>query len=90
MQVLPAQQSILNAMEAFEEKPDAILVLAYLPRRALMELAKALPEVDVIVGGPTGQTISPTRRGSGARDVGNEQRKVFSATGLRSRSRSAV
>ena len=64
MQVLPAQQSILNAMEAFEEKPDAILVLAYLPRPALMELAKALPEVDVIVGGPTGQTISPTRVGA--------------------------
>ena len=64
MQVLPPQQSILDAMEAFEEKPDAIVVLAYLPRQALMDLAKALPEVDVIVGGPTGQTISPTRVGA--------------------------
>ena len=64
MQVLPPQQSILNAMENFKEKPDAILVLAYLPRPALMDLAKALPEVDVIVGGPTGQTISPTRVGA--------------------------
>ena len=64
MQVLPPQQSILNTIEAFKEKPDAIVVLAYLPRPALMELAKALPEVDVIVGGPTGQTISPTRVGA--------------------------
>jgi len=64
MQVLPPQQSILAAMEEFKEKPDAIVVLAYLPRTALMELAKALPEVDVIVGGPTGQTISPTRVGA--------------------------
>ena len=64
LQVLPPQQAILNAIEAFVEKPDAIIVLAYLPRPALMKLAKLLPEVDVIVGGPTGQTISPTRVGA--------------------------
>ena len=63
-QVLPPKQSILNAIDTLEEKPDAILVLAYLPRPALMELAKALPEVDAIIGGPTGQTISPTRVGA--------------------------
>ena len=64
LQVLPPKQSILNAIDEFKEKPDAILVLAYLPRPALMELAKALPEVDAIIGGPTGQTISPTRVGA--------------------------
>ena len=64
MQVLPPQQAILDAMEGLKEEPDGIVVLAYLPRQALMDLAKALPEVDVIVGGPTGQTVSPTRVGA--------------------------
>lgn len=38
---------------------DAVVVLAYAPEAELRELAAALPEVDAIVGGPTGQPIRP-------------------------------
>jgi hypothetical protein len=42
---------------------DAVVVLAYAPEAELRELAAALPEVDAIVGGPTGQPIRPEQIG---------------------------
>lgn len=39
------------------------VVLAWLPESELRELAQQLPEVDVIVGGPTGQSIVPEKVG---------------------------
>jgi len=42
---------------------DVVVVLAYLPEPELRELADALPEVDLVVGGPTGQSIAPAQAG---------------------------
>ena len=39
------------------------MVLAYLPEEELADLASQLPEVDLIVGGPTGQSIAPRLAG---------------------------
>jgi hypothetical protein len=41
----------------------SIVVLAYLPEAELKELASQLPEVDLIIGGPTGQCIAPVKMG---------------------------
>ncbi|MFI5456337.1 MAG: multiheme c-type cytochrome [Isosphaerales bacterium] len=42
---------------------DALVVLAYLPEPELRQLAADLPEADLVVGGPTGQSLAPTRVG---------------------------
>jgi hypothetical protein len=36
-----------------------VIVLAYLPEDELNALAASLPEVDAIIGGPTGQAVAP-------------------------------
>ncbi len=38
---------------------DRVIVLAWLPVDELRQLAEILPEADVIVGGPTGQSLPP-------------------------------
>ena len=51
-------------LEKLGSPVDAVVVLAYAERDKLFELAKRLPEVDVIMGGPTGQTVTPTKAGA--------------------------
>ncbi len=58
--VLPPQQAILDVLESAAGKYDTVIVLAYLEEEALWQLAEALPEADVVAGGPTGQPIKPT------------------------------
>ena len=55
-------QAILKAFAA--SKPDVRIVLAYLDEGGLRSLAESLPEIDYIIGGPTGQALSPTRVGT--------------------------
>ncbi len=55
-------QAILKAFAG--SKPDVRIVLAYLDEGGLRSLAESLPEVDYIIGGPTGQALSPTRVGT--------------------------
>lgn len=43
---------------------DAYVVLAYFDEPGLRKLAEALPEVDAVIGGPTGQALSPTPVGA--------------------------
>ena len=50
--------AILAALPA-KGSYDSLIVLAYLPEDELAALATSLPEADAIVGGPTGQAISP-------------------------------
>ena len=52
-------EAVLRALGTVGGKYDAVVVLAYLPTDELEALAKSLPEVDVVVGGPTLQTIEP-------------------------------
>jgi hypothetical protein len=42
---------------------DSLVVLAYVPEKDLLELAANLPEADLVVGGPTGQSVVPQRIG---------------------------
>jgi len=63
LRLAPPRQAILDTLETAGHDLDAVIVLAYLPEQTLRRLAEALPEVDVIVGGPTGQRILPERVG---------------------------
>jgi hypothetical protein len=42
---------------------DAVVVLAYMPADELREFARETPEVDLVIGGPTAQSIPPERVG---------------------------
>ena len=52
------------------------MVLAYLPEDELRQFADALPEADVVVGGPTGQPVSPKPGRPHVAHLGHEQGKV--------------
>ena len=53
----------LAALKARNEKFDAVIVLAYLPTDELAALADRLPEADIVIGGPTLQSIPPRLSG---------------------------
>jgi hypothetical protein len=55
--------AVLRALATVAGRYDAAVVLAYLPTDELEALAKSLPEVDLVVGGPTLQTIEPRQMG---------------------------
>lgn len=57
------REAILQTLRQRKGQYDSAIVLAYLLEAELRELAAALPEVDAIVGGPTGQSIAPVRLG---------------------------
>ncbi len=49
--------AVLEALRGAKDQYDIAVVLAYLPAEELAALARALPEVDLVIGGPTRQTI---------------------------------
>ncbi|MEZ6128097.1 MAG: multiheme c-type cytochrome [Planctomycetaceae bacterium] len=51
--------AILSLLDVVDTEYDQLVVLAYLPADELRQLAETLPEADVIIGGPTGQALSP-------------------------------
>ena len=57
------RDSLLALLERLESGFDEFIVLAYLPESELRALASELPEADVIIGGPTGQSIPPVQVG---------------------------
>jgi hypothetical protein len=63
LRVAPPRQAVLEALRGAAGKYDAVVVLAYLPEEELRQVAEALPEADVVVGGPTGQPVSPKQIG---------------------------
>lgn len=65
VQITSPQKAILDELARSKEKGghDVSIVLAYLPEEELRELASQLPEVDVVIGGPTGQAIAPEQSG---------------------------
>jgi hypothetical protein len=65
MQIAPPRTAILEAFDRVRQRHtiDAVVVLAYLPTDELRELAAGLPEVDLVVGGPTGQSVPPQQIG---------------------------
>lgn len=63
IRVDPPREALLAALRQIAGQYDCVVVLAYLPADALRDLAAMVPEVDVIVGGPTRQPIAPERVG---------------------------
>ena len=59
LQVTAPQQAVLDAIRSAPGPYDALIVLAYMPEDELRQLAEALPEADVVAGGPTGQPLAP-------------------------------
>lgn len=57
------RQAILDALASAGPRGGSVIVLAYAPEDELQSLASSLPEVDAIVGGPTGQAVTPRRAG---------------------------
>lgn len=54
----------LEALRSVKGQYTAAMLLAYAPEQELGDLARALPEFDVIVGGPTGQSLAPRKIGT--------------------------
>lgn len=61
--VLEPKPAVLKTLREFTTKPDRIVVLAYLPEQELEDLARQLPEVTAVIGGPTGQAVAPRMLG---------------------------
>jgi hypothetical protein len=57
--VAPPRPAIAAALTEAQGKFDRVVVLAYFPEDELLQLAENLPEVDAIIGGPTGQSVAP-------------------------------
>jgi Cytochrome c554 and c-prime len=53
------RDSILAALKEARGRYDRVVILAWLPEAELRELAATLPEADAVIGGPTGQSLSP-------------------------------
>lgn len=59
-----AKSPIPALLDAFSNvKADVRIVLAYFDEDGLQKLAQELPEVDFIIGGPTGQAMTPVKIG---------------------------
>lgn len=54
--------AILQVLQRVEA--DVVVVLAYFDEPGLRELAEGLPEVHLVIGGPTGQALQPTQVGT--------------------------
>lgn len=57
------EAAVLSTIAGLPETIDRVVVLAYLPLEELNTLASRLPEVDVLIGGPTGQALAPQKSG---------------------------
>lgn len=63
LRVAPPRQAVLDALHALTDAYDAAILLAYVPEDELRALAAELPELDAVVGGPTGQPVVPKTLG---------------------------
>lgn len=59
--VADPKQAILS--EIAESRADMRVLLAYAEETELIDLAKSIPELSFVIGGPTGQTLPPRRYG---------------------------
>jgi hypothetical protein len=63
LRIAPPREAILQALQKAGGRYTTVIVLAYVPEEELQPLAEGLPEVDVVVGGPTGQPVQPRQVG---------------------------
>jgi hypothetical protein len=59
LRIDPPREAVLKALQTVSGRYQAVIVLAYVPEEELQPLAEGLPEVDAVVGGPTGQPVAP-------------------------------
>lgn len=57
------RQAVLAILDKLPKKPESLIVLAYFPEDELREFATQLPEADIVLGGPTGQCLAPSKIG---------------------------
>ena len=57
------QAALTRAVAPIKGKYDTLIVLAYMPEDELEAFATSSPEADAVIGGPTGQAISPAHVG---------------------------
>ena len=57
------RQAVVRALSDAHGQFDRSIVLAYVAEEELAQLAADLPEVDAVIGGPTGQAIAPKTTG---------------------------
>lgn len=55
--------SVMKLIPSLKGQYDILVLLAYLPEDELESLAAKLPEADLVIGGPTRQSIAPRRAG---------------------------
>lgn len=63
VQIDAPREAALREVNSLSANCDWVVVLAYLPEEELRNFAAGLPEADVVIGGPTGQSISPVQIG---------------------------
>lgn len=63
VQVVPPRDAVLTGVAKLAPRPELVVLLAYVPETELTALAEELPEVDLVVGGPTGQPVPPRKVG---------------------------
>jgi hypothetical protein len=63
VRIADPHQSVLATIAPIKNQYQSLVVLAYLPDDELEQLAAALPEADVVLGGPTGQAMTPRKLG---------------------------
>ena len=84
VQVVEPQRAVLEAVERLADQYDTLVVLAYLPEEELRQFVQTLPEADLIVGGPTGQPVQPTRVGPALLASATNQGKFLASFDLSS------
>jgi hypothetical protein len=63
LRIASPREAVLKALRQAAQPYQAVIVLAYVPEEELQPLAEGLPEVDVVVGSPTGQPVAPRHLG---------------------------
>jgi hypothetical protein len=63
LRVTSPREAVLRALKEAAGRYDAAILLAYAPEEELQPLAEGLPELDAVVGGPTGQPVAPRHLG---------------------------
>src|SRR5688572_7617450 len=63
IRITDPRQAVLATLTAIKGQYQSLIVLAYLPEDELSQFAAALPEADAVIGGPTGQAMTPRKVG---------------------------
>jgi 2',3'-cyclic-nucleotide 2'-phosphodiesterase (5'-nucleotidase family) len=63
VQASPPHEAVLATLHSLTPRPDYVVVLAYLPEDELVSFAMLVPEIDLVIGGPTGQSMPPKTLG---------------------------